>query len=162
MWAGAGGALGMAERAFGPFGAKASEVFSTRLLARVPVSAALPMLAEAPCKPRAIVGLLVGPYVKEDALLVPALAKRAKVEALRHAVMIEAVQEVAQIALFAQAAKPVLAHDLVPPRIQPDVCRRGRRLLEPENLVEVDVEQLVHRPTRPSLLASHPTASTGE
>ena len=139
----------MAERAFGPFGAKAGEVLSTRLLARVPVSAALPMLAEAPCIPRAVARLLVGPYMKEDALLVPAFAKRAKVEALGHAVMIEAVQEVAQIPLLAQAAKPVLAHDLMPPRIQPDVCRRGRRFLEPENLVEVDgVEQLIHAPTR--------------
>ena len=39
-----------------------------------------------------------------------ALAKIAEIEALGHALVVEPVEEVAQVALFAQAAKPVLAY----------------------------------------------------
>ena len=67
--------LGVAELAVGPVGAHARQVLWARLLARVPVAAARAVLAEAARKPRALVHLVLGPQVEEDAVLVRALAK---------------------------------------------------------------------------------------
>ena len=83
--------LWVAKRALGPFGTEAGEVLWTRLLARMPVPAALPMLAKASRVPRAVGLILVTSHVQEDALFVAALAKLAKVPALWHAVVVEAV-----------------------------------------------------------------------
>jgi hypothetical protein len=81
----------------------------------VPVAAAWAVLAEATRIPWALINLLVGLHVLEEALLVAALAELRKVPAVGHSIVVQLVQEVAVVTLFAKAAQPVLAHDLVAP-----------------------------------------------
>ena len=73
--------------------------------------------------------------MQEDAVLVRALSEVGEEPALGHAVPVELVQEVAVVALLAQPAQPVLAHDLVPPGVDPHAGSR-RRL----RLVGLDAE----------------------
>ena len=126
--------VAVAQGTLGPVGAKTGEVLAARLLARVPVSAALSVLAEAARVPRAVARFLVGAYVEEDALLVAALAEIGKIPALRHAIVVQPVQELALVALLAQASQPVLANHLVAPRIKPHIRWGERRLLDAEHL----------------------------
>ena len=106
--------------------------------------AALPMLAEPARIPRALIRLVLGAHMKENALLIPALPELRKVPALRHAVMVEPVKEVAAVAFFAESAQPVLANHAVAARIWSHV--RGCNVdhtLEPQQRVHIDIN-VVH------------------
>ena len=128
----------MPKGAVWPIGAKASQVLGTRLLPCVPVTTPLSMLAETACIPWAVTRLFIGPHVQKNALFVAALAKVGKIPTLWHPVMIQTMEEVTRIALFAQASQPMLAHYLVSAWVYTHVRRRGRRLFNAEDLVKID------------------------
>ena len=111
----------------------------------MPKAAALAVLAKTACVPWAVALGFVRAHVQEDALFVATLAEIREVPTLWHPVVVEAMQEIARIAPFAQAAQPVLAHHLVSPRVEAHIGRRGGRLFHAKDLVQVHtVEEFVH------------------
>lgn len=77
----------------------------------VPVPAVGPVPAEPPVVPRAVFDLRLRVYVQEGALLVAARVEPGIEVALRHLAHVVLVQELALVALLAQAPQPVLADD---------------------------------------------------
>ena len=91
----------MAKRALLTFGTETGEVLWARLFRGMPVPAALAVLTETTLIPRALICLILRPNVEKDAFLVPTLAKLGEIPAFWHPVVVETVQEVAAVALFA-------------------------------------------------------------
>ena len=101
--------------------------------------------------------------MQEDAFLVPTLPEIRKIPALRHAVVVEPVQKVAGVALFAETAEPVLAYDAMAAGIWTHVGRRHVRLrVQPEHGVDIHIADVHNfsqqgrgvRPTRAQTPAS--------
>lgn len=97
--------------AVGPVGAKSGHVVGAEHAPHVAVPAVRPVPAEAAVVPRAVFYFALGVDVQERALLVVARVEPRVEVALGHFGHVVFVQELALIALFAEAAQPVLAHD---------------------------------------------------
>ena len=110
----------------------------------MPVTAPLPVLAKAARVPRAVARFLVRSHVEEDALLIAAFAEIGKIPAFWHPIMIQPVQKIAAVTLFAEATQPVLAHDAVPPWVRPHIGWRDVWLAV-ETKHGIDIYLDVHR-----------------
>ena len=136
--------LGMSEGTLGTLRAEASQIVWARLLQRMSMPAPLAMLTEATSVPWALGGLLLWTNVEEDALLIATLAEIGKIPAFWHPIMIQPVQKIAAVTLFAEATQPVLAHDAVPPWVRPHIGWRDVWLAV-ETKHGIDIYLDVHR-----------------
>lgn len=104
-------------------GTKPAKVTQAHDAAGMPVTTVRAMSTEPSVVPGAILDFRFWIYVQKRALLVTARVKARVKVALRHLRHVELVEEFALVALLAQAAKPVLAHNRPVPLNMPEGAR---------------------------------------
>lgn len=105
-----------------PVGTEAGQIVVAQDAPHMPVPAVGPMPAEPPIVPGAIFDFALRIDVQKRALLVVAGVEAGVEVAFRHLGHVVLVQKLALVALFAQTAQPVLAHDRA---IAADVSERA-------------------------------------
>lgn len=94
-----------------PFGAKSGQVIETKNSADMPMSAGRAVAAESAVVPGTIPDFGLGINVKERTFFVVTGIKSGVKVTFRHLRHVILVQKLASIALFAQASKPMFAHN---------------------------------------------------